>query len=205
MVNSSGNRGVIFDLDGTIWDSIPYRIKAWQLAFKDFNIDTDPNVIRLMIGYPGSMLIKKMNAKDPAIEKREEKYFSEMLSDVRFFPDVADTFSELKRLGYRIAVVTSSRRAMVKKITIYADAIVTMDDVKNGKPDTESYLKAMAMMNTNPAGTIVVGDIDNDLIPAKILGCTAVLVSHGINKECENKDFKITEIRDLLILIKSLH
>ena len=67
MATVSANKSIIFDLDGTIWNSIIYSIKAWQLAFKDYGIDTDPEVIRLMIGYPGSMLSKKMNARDPAI------------------------------------------------------------------------------------------------------------------------------------------
>ena len=200
----SSKNGIIFDLDGTIWNSMPYRIRAWQMAFKDYGIDTDPEVIRLMIGYPGSMLIKKMNARDPGIEVTEEKYFAEMFPEVKFFPDVKDTFMELRAMGFKIAIVTSSRRAMAQSLDIDVDALVTMDDVVNGKPDTEPYIRAMAIMETLPENTIVVGDIDNDLIPAKAVGSIAVLVTHGIEKESKSKDYEIENISDIINLIKKL-
>ena len=199
------NKAIIFDLDGTIWNSIPYRIHAWQLAFRDYGMDTDPEVIRLMIGYPGSMLIKKMNAKDPEIEKTEEKYFEKMLNDVKFYPDVDETFHDLKKLGFKIAIVTSSRRNMVEKIKIEADSIVTMDDVSSGKPDPEAYLKTIKIVGSTPSRTIVVGDIDNDLIPAKKLGCIAILVNHGFQKKSEDKDYEIKDIHEILDIIQSLN
>ena len=199
------NKAIIFDLDGTIWNSISYRIQAWQLAVRDYGIDTDPEVIGLMIGYPGSMLIKKMNAKDPEIEKTEEKYFAKMLNDVKFYPDVSETFHELKISGFKIAIVTSSRRNMVEKIKIEADAIVTMDDVSSGKPDPEAYLKTIKIVGSTPSRTIVVGDIDNDLIPAKKLGCIAILVNHGTQKKSENKDYEIKDIHEILDIIQSLN
>jgi HAD superfamily hydrolase (TIGR01509 family) len=205
MNNLSENKSIIFDLDGTIWNSIPYRIKAWQLAFKDFGIDTDSEVIRLMIGYPGSMLIKKMNSRDPAIEQREEMYFEQMLPDVQFYPDVAKTFSELRKSGFKIAIVTSSRRDLIEKINVPADAIVTMDDVQKGKPDPEPYEKAIKIMGGIPDRTIVVGDIDNDLVPAKLLGCVAILVSHGTQKQSEHKDYEISEIWDVINIIQNLN
>ena len=200
----SKEKGIIFDLDGTIWDSMPYRIKAWEMAFRDYGIDSDPEVIRLMIGYPGSMLIKKMNSRDPNIEMTEEKYFSKMFPDVKFFPDVVGTFRELRKLGFKIAIVTSSRRAMAERLDINVDAMVTMDDVSNGKPDPEPYQRAMQLMGTSPENTVVVGDIDNDLIPAKILGSMAVLVTHGIKKESKNKDYEIENIGDLISLLKKI-
>ena len=197
-------KGTIFDLDGTIWNSMPYRIKAWEMAFRDYGIESDPEVIRLMIGYPGSMLIKKMNARDPNIEMAEERYFSGMFSEVKFFPDVMDTFKELRNLGFKISIVTSSRRAMAERLDIQVDAIITMDDVANGKPDPEGYMKAMVVMGTSPKNTVVVGDIDNDLIPAKTLGSVAVLVTHGIKKESKNMDYEIQNIGDLIGLLKKI-
>ena len=204
MATVSDNKSIIFDLDGTIWNSIIYRIKAWQLAFKDYGIDTDPEVIRLMIGYPGSMLIKKMNARDPAIEKREEMYFEKMLPDVKFYPDVEYTFSWLKKMGFKIAIVTSPRRNMIEKINVHADAIVITGDVQKGKPDPEPYEKAIKIMEGTPERTIVVGDIDNDLIPAKLLGCVAILVLHGTLKQSEHKDYEISEIGDIIKIIETL-
>ena len=124
--------GVIFDLDGTIWDSIHFRIDSWKKAFKDYGLDADPEIIQLMIGYPGSMLIKKMKMKDPNIEMLEEKYYNEHLNEVKFFPDVENTFKELRKRDIKIGIVTSSRREMINKINLNVDAIVTMDDIKNG-------------------------------------------------------------------------
>ncbi|AAT43693.1 HAD family hydrolase [Picrophilus oshimae] len=191
-------KAVIFDLDGTILDSIPLRVRSWQQAFDDYNISADPEIIRLMIGYPGSMLIKKVNAMNPEIEFREEYYFKMHLDELRFFPDVDDTFKELRKLGVKIAVVTSSRKDFVMRLNIKADAIVTIDDVKNGKPDTEPYIKAMSMMNVKPDETVVVGDIDNDLIPSRELGCLSVLVRHNRNVSSDHADIIIEEIKEVL-------
>ncbi len=166
--------GAIFDLDGTILDSMDYRIKSWNKAFKDFGIESDPEIIKLMIGYPGSMLIKAMHARDPDIEKREEKYFSTYFNDLKFFDDVDETFKFLKEHGFKIAVVTSSRREMLNKFKLNVDVTVTMDDVIHGKPDTEPYLKAIKLMGVEPQNTVVIGDIDNDLIPSRALDCLSV-------------------------------
>ena len=197
-------KGIIFDLDGTIWNSIDYRVEAWKRAFKDYNIDSDPEVIKLMIGYPGSMLIKKMNAVNPEIEMREEKYFYENIGNVRFFSDVEDTFSILKSNNIKIAVVTSSRRKLIDKLNLSVDAIITMDDVKNGKPSTEPYLKAINLMGIKPEDTVVVGDIDNDLIPAKNLHCISVLVTHGNKKESDHKDYEIENIKEIIQIMKNI-
>ncbi|MEM0139106.1 MAG: HAD family phosphatase [Ferroplasma sp.] len=197
-------KAIIFDLDGTILDSINYRIKSWEKAFKDFGIDSDPEVIRLMIGYPGSMLIKKMNARNPEIEVHEEKYFAAYKDKVKLFNDVEETFEQIRNAGIKIAIVTSSRRKMMDTLKINVDALVTMDDVKNGKPDTEPYLKAMHELGVLPENTIVVGDIDNDLIPAKKLGSIAILVTHGIEKESKNKDYEIENIGGLIDILRKI-
>ncbi len=197
-------KGIIFDLDGTIWDSIDYRVEAWKRAFKDYNIDSDPEVIKLMIGYPGSMLIKKMNAINPEIEMGEEKYFHENIGNVRFFNDVEETFNILKSNNIKMAVVTSSRRKLINELNLNVDAIVTMDDVKRGKPDTEPYLKAINLMKVTPENTMVVGDIDNDLIPAKKLNCVSVLVTHGSKKESTHKDYEIENIRDIISIMREI-
>ncbi len=154
-----------------------------------------------MIGYPGSMLIKKMKMKDPNIEMLEEKYYNEHLNEVKFFPDVENTFKELRKRDIKIGIVTSSRREMINKINLNVDAIVTMDDIKNGKPDIEPYMKATDIMKIKPENTMVVGDIDNDLIPSKILNCVSILVTHGIKKESEHKDYEIKEIHEILKII----
>ncbi len=193
--------GIIFDLDGTLWNSIQWRVESWQKAFKDYGIDADPEILKLMVGYPGSMLIKKMHMRDPNIEMLEEKYYNEHLSEVKFFPDVEDTFDELRKRKIKIAIVTSSRRELINKLHLKADAIVTIDDVKNGKPDTEPYLKAINQMNIKPEQTVVVGDIDNDLIPSKNLGCVSVLVDHGLKKKSSHKDYEIKDIHEILNII----
>jgi HAD superfamily hydrolase (TIGR01509 family) len=181
---------------------VEYRIKAWKQALHDYGIDTDPEIIRLLIGYPGTMLIKAVNGRDPNIEKSEEEYFGNYINYVKFFPDVDKTFKELKNMGFKIAIVTSSRRAMVSRLKINVDAIVTMDDVKNGKPDVEPYLKALEIMNVSANNAVAVGDIDNDLIPAKRLGMTAVLVTHGAKKDADHKDFSIVNIYDVINVVK---
>jgi phosphoglycolate phosphatase len=154
-------KGIIFDLDGTILDSLEMRVTAWKIAFQHFDIDVSRDELRPLIGLPGEALAGRYYKDPKEVEGKEEEYFSSHLEEISLF-----------------------------------------DDVAKGKPDPESYLKAVNMIKIEPAQLVVVGDSDNDLIPARRIGALTVLVRHGRDIEAENADYYADEISEIPSLIE---
>ncbi len=121
-------KGIIFDFDGTILDSVEARISAWKAALADYGADVGEDDIRRDIGIPGSVLAGKYVKNTYEVEMLQERYFMNRIDSMHLFPDVADTFNILRKRGVKIAVVTSTRRIVMDHFTLNADIIVTIDD-----------------------------------------------------------------------------
>lgn len=194
--------GIIFDLDGTILNSFDFRIQAWNAAFRKFGITPKEDELKPLIGLPGSTLAAKYSSDPYAVEMEEERIFSEHLPEISLFPDVPGTFEELRRRKIDTVIVTSSRRKLVNMITLPTNLVVTIDDVKHGKPDTEPYVKAMQLLGiTEPGVIMVVGDALTDMIPARKLGNLAVLIKHGRKFDTDIPNYEIDEVSEILSLL----
>lgn len=198
-------KAVIFDLDGTILDSKSLRVEAWKHAFRLFGVDLDGDDISPLIGMPGPDLAGKFSSKAFEIEMEEEKYFRSHLSELKLFGDVHGTFQSLEARGVRIAIVTSSRRAFMEILNLPYGPVVTIDDVEVGKPDPESYLKALSTLGVGAADSMVVGDAETDLIPARQIGAVSVLIRHGDGKTSENADYYVDEVSEVEKLVLKLN
>lgn len=198
-------KGAIFDLDGTILDSVDLRVKAWRYAFQMFDISVPDSEIRPLIGLPGENLAGRYYKHPDEVERKEEEFFTKHLSEVTFFSDVRTTFDAMMSQNIGIVIVTSSRRDLTKRLDVPADRIVTIDDVTNGKPDTEPYLRALAYLKIAPSELLVVGDSESDLIPAKRLGAVAVMVLHGRNIASKYADYYVDDISDVIPLIEKVN
>lgn len=197
-------RGLIFDLDGTILDSVDLRVKAWRYAFQMVDVSVQDSEIRPLIGLPGPDLAGRFYKHPDEVEKMEEEFFKKHLSETTFYSDVGETFTELSSRHIESVIVTSSRKELTRKLDLPVGKVVTIDDVTSGKPDTEPYLKALAHMNIEPSELMVVGDSESDLIPAKKLGVFSVMVLHGREAESKFADYYIDEIRDVVQLIDKI-
>ena len=196
--------GVIFDLDGTLIDTLELRVTAWKDAFFKFGINLSRDEIRPLIGLPGDYLASLYSDNPAEIEMEEEKNFKNYLGTIALFPDVGETLSSLTSGGMKISIVTSSRRALVNMLSLPDIPVITIDDVFAGKPNTEPYLKALKLMGLKPDEVIVVGDSENDMIPARKLGSFAVFIRHGSGRVSEKADYFIDEVGEVPKLIRML-
>ncbi|MGC8506268.1 MAG: HAD family hydrolase [Thermoplasmata archaeon] len=198
-------RGIISDLDGTLLDSMEARLDAWIGAFTRFGVEVPRNDLKPLIGLPGVDLAGKYYEYPRKIEEAEESIFGEKLPQIELFPDVFPTFNILLEKGMKIVIVTSGRREAVSRIKLPVNDIVTIDDVKVGKPHTEPYEKALKIMGLKPSEVLVVGDSENDMIPARTLGSVSVLVRHGNHNVSDHADYMIDEIGELPKLIEHIN
>lgn len=190
-------KGIIFDLDGTILNSKELRVEAWKHAFDTFGINLTWNDISPLIGIPGPDLAGKFSRKAFEIEMEEERYFRANLDRLKLYDDVHSTFELLGNNNIKTAIVTSSRRALLDILKLPYKPVVTIDDVEVGKPDPESYLKALATLGVSPGDSMVVGDAETDLIPAREIGAVSVLIGHGSVSLSEFADYYVDEIAEV--------
>lgn len=99
------------------------------------------------------------------------------------YPQTNETLREMRTLGYRLAVVTNSRRAIVEPILLawdmhhLFDTIVTREDVSHGKPEPQMLHQALNTLNSSPHRAVMVGDSSADILAGQRAGVETVAFS----------------------------
>ena len=178
----------LFDLDGTIIDSVNMHVKAFLEACDNLGIKKPENteeLFRKCVGMKFMEIVHNILKNYPEtelIKLREErrKLLPKYIKEVKIIDPVYKKLLKLKQKGYPLALVTSSSRNFVELVNnnifpIYKifDVVVTSEDVSNGKPDPEPFLKAYYKLREkygDPNNVYVVGDTDYDKIGAEKAG-----------------------------------
>ena len=158
-----GVRGLIFDLDGTLADTMPLHFQGWQSACRKYGAEIDNAFLRKHTGSPGWMIadeiIKKcrLNGSVTIDEIVSEKLmlFSLGQHNVKPIAPVAEIVKRYYGIlpmavgtgGHREAVERTLEVTGLKK---YFDIVVTANDVKNFKPHPETFLKCAKLINVEP-------------------------------------------------------
>jgi len=159
---------VIFDMDGVLIDSMPYHAKAWELAFKKYDIKISSEIIYELEGSDYKQTVQIIyeklgkTATENDIEslgKEQDKIFNEII-DIKPFKGVIELIKILKT-KYDLALVSGSNRKNVENIVennFQNDfkVLVTGDDTNKSKPSPEPYLMALNKLNFKENEVIVV-------------------------------------------------
>jgi 2-phosphoglycolate phosphatase len=165
---------IIFDLDGTLADTFPMIVQAWNAAVSPHTGKTysDAEVIA-RFGIPDPQMIRKElpGAAGDEADKVYHAYYEAHHGTVELFPGVREVLNELKRRGVPMGVMTGKGKRTAR-ITLNAlglsdmfGAVVTGEDVTHQKPDPEGPLLAAKQLGIAPADCVFVGDSPAD-IPA---------------------------------------
>lgn len=162
---------IIFDLDGTLADTMPLHYRACQEVCNPKGFDFPVDFFLSEAGRPTTDvfvdLIKKLDLKVDAIELAEEKEnrFLEILPEVKFIPEIQEIFSTFKG-SKKLAIGSGGRRTSVVK-TLQAlgieddfDAIVSANEVLKHKPYPDTFIKCANLMEIAPEKCIVFEDGD---------------------------------------------
>jgi len=184
-------KGIIFDMDGTLIDSIGMHKEIWQSVLEIHGIEVDSHLFDEVNGMVTLDIAQfvidkyKINADAHQIAAEKQKLSGRKLEDgVKLYDDVKETLVLLKRLGLRIGVGTSTPRAhaiaaLGSSITdLEFDAIVAGDEVENGKPAPDIFLKCAEEMQLHPDECMVVEDAINGIQAAKNCGMKAVAITN---------------------------
>ena len=181
-------KGVMFDLDGTLIDSLPVIVKTSLKVCEELSIKADEAKIVGQIGLPllttGENFMGK--GQGQLYFDTYQKYFYDILAEgLEVFPGIESLLNELKSCGQQTAVVTSkSRRSAEASLDMaglgkYFDLVVTVNDDCGHKPAPDPALFALNKLGAQAANSIFVGDSLFDILCAKSAGCAACGVLWG--------------------------
>jgi len=176
-------KAVLFDMDGVIADSMHWHAESWQKVFNEFGIELSKAEIFKREGMSGLAsiidIIKEKGKRIPGndelhlLQKNKLELFE--TGKVEVYPYAIDILEIVHLKNLKTGLVTGSLRRSVDfilpaEIVKYFDVIVTVDDISNGKPHPEPYLKAMKELDSGPEETLVIENAPLGIISAKEAG-----------------------------------
>jgi phosphoglycolate phosphatase-like HAD superfamily hydrolase len=184
---------IIFDVDGTLVDSVDLHARAWQETLSEFGKQIPFEQMRSQIGKGGDQILpvflspKEIEEHGAAISERRTALFKERyLPQVRAFPKVRELFQRILSDGKRIALASS---AIGEELQVYkeraqiADLIdmeTSKDDAAKSKPYPDIFKAALERLGApSAAETIVIGDTPYDIEAARKAGLRTIAVRCG--------------------------
>jgi HAD superfamily hydrolase (TIGR01549 family) len=181
-------RAVIFDIDGTLLDSVDLHARAWVEAFAQFGVATQQADVRRQIGKGGDELMpvflsrEQIEREGEAIESyRSDLFKRAYLPQVRPFPEVRALFERIREAGLAIALASSGKRSEVDHYTDILeigdliDVATSSDDADRSKPHPDIFEAALGKLGgLAPDAIMVVGDTPYDAEAAAKAGLRTI-------------------------------
>lgn len=188
----------LFDLDGTLIDSVYQHILAWREAMHGVGIELSNWFLHRRIGMSDSLMLhasmreagRKLNKKE--IEKLHELHteaYMKRVDEVKALPGAKELLKQLTKLGVPWAIATTGQREQAQKsldmLGIADDIpVVTGDEVKHAKPEPDLFLAAAKKLRVDLEHCVVVGDSVWDLLAAQRAHALGVgLLAGGYGEE----------------------
>lgn len=209
-------RGVLFDLDGTLVDSLELILSSYRHTMRSHlgRVPPDEDWLRTM----GTPLKDQLAAFAPSPEVANAMFHTYISHNeenaarlVRTFPGMRDGVEALHRAGFRLAVVTSKLRENALRelrscgMDAYFTTLVSASDVERPKPHPEPVLAALRELDLRPADALFVGDSLYDLAAGRAAGvATAAALWGPFDRERLREgepDHWLADVRALLSLL----
>jgi len=189
---------ILFDLDGTLVDSVYQHVLAWREALERAGISLAVWRIHRRIGMSGGLLahalLREVGQPVSADQTRRlREYHAEayerLLGQVRPLPGARELLAELTRAGVPWAIATSgwleSARPALDLLGVGPDApVITRDQVQHAKPDPDLFIAAAARLGAPIETSVVVGDSVWDLLASRRARALGVgLLSGGYGED----------------------
>jgi HAD superfamily hydrolase (TIGR01509 family) len=188
----------LFDLDGTLIDSVYQHVIAWRAALSAIGIDLSVWRIHRRIGMSGGLFVqallretgRSLSPGDIAmLQQAHAEEFRAQAASVTPLPGARELLTALTDAGVRWGIATSgyaaTARPALELLGLPEDTpMVTRDLVNHAKPDPDLFLGAAALLGVDPRNTMVVGDSVWDLLAARRAGALGIgLQSGGYGRE----------------------
>lgn len=181
----------LFDVDGTLVDSIPMIVAGLTESFRHFAvIDLPEREIRSLIGMPlrDQLMLYGLQDHPTPLEERVSWTIDAYSRNVHLmseFGPAVEAFDRLVELGVPVALVTSRNRQEVEWLLereprfSAAQAVVSASDTERPKPAADPVLEACRRLGVQPEEAIFIGDSLHDLGSAQAASCPFLAVTYG--------------------------
>jgi HAD superfamily hydrolase (TIGR01549 family) len=188
----------VFDLDGTLVDSVYQHVLAWQEALDDCGIDLSVWRIHRRMGMSGGLFLgallretgKPVDAELVArLQRVHAEAYRRRATELRLLPGARELLARLTQLKVPWAIATSglieAARPTLALLEVPDDVpVVTRDQVAHAKPDPDLFLAAAERLDADVADAVVVGDSVWDLLAARRARALGIgLLSGGYGRE----------------------
>ena len=190
MTTVDNGMGVIFDLDGVLVDTSQFHLKAWYDLAEKEGFEMSDHLFYSTFGMQNYQILPMLAKRELSageIERmsqwKEERYRELIQGRLELMGGVKTLIEELKSSGFALAIGTSTPRVnldfMLEQISIkaYIDACVTGEDVSNGKPAPDTFVKAAEKLSLSPGKCAVVEDAVQGVESGKKAGMAVVAVT----------------------------
>ena len=210
---------LIFDLDGTLVDTVYAHVFAWQRALDEMGMPIDGWRIHRRIGMSGGLFARAVAREvgrpldDPeleAVQRRHGQLFRELLPERRPLPGAVELLQELREREVVHGIATSGRRpeidASLEALGVDARTVVVeRGDVARAKPEPDLFIECARRLDAEPEECYVVGDAVWDLLAARRAKMLSVgVLSGGYGEDELNRAGAFRVYRDASELRDSL-
>jgi HAD superfamily hydrolase (TIGR01509 family) len=181
-VTTTTDTSFLFDLDGTLIDSVYQHVVAWQQALYASGIELSVWRIHRRIGMSGGlfteMLLREIHREiTPALleelQRRHAEAFLGMTQWVRPLPGATELLRHLTCVGIPWAIATSGRMVTAQSnlellgLDLTETVLITREDVRRAKPDPDLFVAAAARLGSSIESAVIVGDSIWDMLAAR--------------------------------------
>jgi len=195
----------LFDLDGTLIDSLDLHIEAFQWVLNQLGKSVARETLEPLMGRTPQDIIKQFFADMSREEllhaaRLKEDKLAEIIDHVYVYPHIQPFLQELKRLGLKLIVISSTHKKLVEillqkaGLLPYLDDIVSGDEVKNGKPDPEPFALGVQKAKSISSKAVAIGDSVHDYQSAIAAGVNFIGILTGKTEKQTFVEYGLTNL-----------
>lgn len=185
-------KALIFDLDGTLSNSLPVHVETWNKIGEKYNFTFDPGIVEEMTGRPTIEFAKRivnqygLSEEPQNIVNQKQKLFWELAHLLEPVEEIRAIVEEYYgKLPLAVGTGASRKSAVVQlnelNLIHYFDAIVSADDVINHKPEPDTFLECARLLEVEPRFCQVFEDGNLGILAAQKAGMIVTDVRPHIN------------------------
>lgn len=182
-------KGLLFDFDGTVADTMGAHLKAWNIGLADYGLSLSREQHQAWAGRPTRMIVQMLNELhkvEIAIEKFLEEKEIHFFSSLHEVQEIAPVVDIIKHYHGKLpmAVVTGSRRSPVQRVlkhlelTRYFTELICAEDYSHGKPAPDCFLLGASRLGLQPAECLAFEDAPLGVESAQKAGMECLFISN---------------------------